>query len=317
MNANKNVTATFHKLQYTLTGTITGTGSGTVNVNPPNVNYTSSFTRTYNSGTSVTLTATPAAGSYFAGWSGDCSGTGTCAVTMNSNKSVTATFTLVTYTLSVVKTGTGSGTVTSSPAGINCGSTCSAGYTSGTSVTLTASPSSGSYFAGWSGDCSGTGTCAVTMNANKNVTATFNLSDAVPPTTGIKIIRTATGEDVTTAGYWLRADNYTIQFEDKDQADGSGSNCESCSCEYSIFACDVNGVNCGGTPEKIIVDTTDRTCGSWSFDITAGKTAPNYWREGAGRYLIYSGAKDMANNPSATEYRYINFDFTPPETRIE
>jgi len=95
---------------------------------------------------------------------------------MDGNKSVTATFntTTTSYTLTVTKSGTGSGTVTSSPSGINCGSQCSASFTQGTSVTLTATASAGSTFAGWSGACSGTGTCFVTMDANKSVTATFS-----------------------------------------------------------------------------------------------------------------------------------------------
>jgi outer membrane lipoprotein-sorting protein len=79
------------------------------------------------------------------------------------------------YTLTVTKAGTGTGTVTSSPAGINCGSDCSETYNTGTVVALTASPDTNSTFAGWSGGCSGTGTCTVTMNAAKTVTATFNL----------------------------------------------------------------------------------------------------------------------------------------------
>jgi hypothetical protein len=78
-------------------------------------------------------------------------------------------------TLTVSKAGTGSGSVTSSPAGIDCGATCSHPFTQGTTVTLTAAPASGSTFAGWSGGCSGTGSCAVTMNAATGVTATFNL----------------------------------------------------------------------------------------------------------------------------------------------
>jgi hypothetical protein len=79
------------------------------------------------------------------------------------------------YTLTINKGGTGAGTVTSSPAGINCGSDCSEIYSSGTLVELTASPNTSSTFAGWSGACSGTGTCTMTMNATKTVTATFNL----------------------------------------------------------------------------------------------------------------------------------------------
>lgn len=75
------------------------------------------------------------------------------------------------YLLTVGKSGSGSGTVTSSPAGINCGSDCSGSYSSGTSVTLTATPSTGSTFAGWSGACSGTGTCSISMTAASSVTA--------------------------------------------------------------------------------------------------------------------------------------------------
>ena len=76
--------------------------------------------------------------------------------------------------LSVTKSGPGSGTVTSSPAGITCGATCTAGFTNGSVVTLTASPGAGSMFVGWSGACSGGGSCILTMDAAKSVTAAFN-----------------------------------------------------------------------------------------------------------------------------------------------
>lgn len=82
---------------------------------------------------------------------------------------------IVNYALSVTKAGTGAGTVSSSPAGIDCGPTCSADYASGTSVTLTAAPASGSTFSSWSGACSGTtATCTVSMSQAQSVTATFN-----------------------------------------------------------------------------------------------------------------------------------------------
>jgi hypothetical protein len=93
---------------------------------------------------------------------------------MSAARSVTATFTLRTYRLTVNKVGTGSGRVTSSPSGINCGSTCAANFNYNTVVTLTAAPNSNSTFRGWEGNwCSGTGTCVVTMNAAKSVTARF------------------------------------------------------------------------------------------------------------------------------------------------
>ncbi len=85
-----------------------------------------------------------------------------------------------TYALTVTSAGAGAGTVTSSPGGITCGATCSANFNYNTAVTLTATPETGSVFAGWSGGgCSGTGDCHVTMNAATTVTATF---DVIPPT---------------------------------------------------------------------------------------------------------------------------------------
>jgi CSLREA domain-containing protein len=75
----------------------------------------------------------------------------------------------------------GSGTVISSPAGISCPSMCSASYVAGTSVTLTATPASGNSFSGWSGACSGTGACTVSLTAATAVVATF--AAAAPTTT--------------------------------------------------------------------------------------------------------------------------------------
>ena len=87
--------------------------------------------------------------------------------------------------LTVSLAGNGVGSVTSAPAGINCGTTCSAEYASGTTVTLTATPQAASRFAGWSGPCSGTGTCTVTLNAAASVTATFAYNGASFPGTSL------------------------------------------------------------------------------------------------------------------------------------
>jgi hypothetical protein len=73
----------------------------------------------------------------------------------------------------VSKAGTGSGDVTSSPAGIACDATCQASFPAGTSVTLTATPAASSIFTGWSGACSSSAICHVTMDQAKFVTATF------------------------------------------------------------------------------------------------------------------------------------------------
>ena len=151
---------------------IDGTGSGSVNLTPPNINCSSNCSETYDSGTVVTLVAAAENDSVFTGWSGACSGTNHCEVTMDAAKSVTATFGLKpSYLLTVTVTGEGS--VSSTPPGIDCGADCSETYDEGTAITLTVTTSGDSVFAGWGGDCSGTNDCEITMDAAKNVTADF------------------------------------------------------------------------------------------------------------------------------------------------
>jgi len=162
MNGTKTVTATFSEIpvtQYTLT--VNKVGSGSVSLSPSG--------GVYDSGTSVQLTATPAAGYKFDGWSGDLSGTtNPASITMNSNKTVTATFSQIPanqYNLNILTNGQGS--VTLNPAGGT--------YDAGTVVELTATPASGWQFAGWSGALSGmTNPTSITMDSNKTVTATFS-----------------------------------------------------------------------------------------------------------------------------------------------
>jgi uncharacterized repeat protein (TIGR02543 family) len=175
MTAAQSVTATFNINTYTLSVSKSGNGSGTVTSSPLGIDCGATCSANFSYNTLVTLTAAPATGSTFTGWSGACTGTGTCNVTMTAAQSVTATFTLNTYALSVSKSGTGLGTVTSSPLGIDCGATCSASFNYNTAVTLTAAPGAYSTFAGWSGACTGTGTCVVTMTEVRSVTATFDL----------------------------------------------------------------------------------------------------------------------------------------------
>jgi PASTA domain/Divergent InlB B-repeat domain len=80
----------------------------------------------------------------------------------------------------VTKAGPGTGTVTSSPAGINCGGTCVATFANGTSVSLSERPGARSRFVGWSGDCSGRSACVLSMTANHSVKATFAKALAPP-----------------------------------------------------------------------------------------------------------------------------------------
>src|SRR5438552_3286061 len=177
MNAARSVTATFNAQRFTLTVAEAGTGSGSVTSSDGSIGCPGTCAATYNSGTTVTLTAAPDSGSTFAGWSGCSAVSGsTCTVTMSAARSVTATFNVQRFTLTVGEAGTGSGSVTSSDGAIGCPGTCAAPYNSGTTVTLTAAPASGSTFSGWSG-CNGVSgsTCTVTMSAARSVTATFNV----------------------------------------------------------------------------------------------------------------------------------------------
>lgn len=154
-------------LTYTLT--VSRTGGGTVTTSPGGIYCGVACASSFPSGTVVTLTATPDADAGFTGWSGACSGTGPCTITMDASKSVTATFAIFNLTV----TSTGPGRVTSNPAGIDCGSDCQQSFPAGSLISLSATPDPGFAFSGWSGACSGTGPCAVAMNANQTVSATF------------------------------------------------------------------------------------------------------------------------------------------------
>ena len=208
MDANKSCTATFNTStvsNYSLTINVVsavtsgGSGSGSVNSSPAGINCGSDCSQAYSFGTIVSLTAVPSSGSSFAGWSGD-SDCSDGVLTMGANKSCTATFKLDTATLNLVRSG--NGTVTSNPAGINCGNECSKSYPKGTKVTLSAKPSSDSKFAGWSGGgCQGVADCTISLADSTSVSATF----VGPPRSAIGIFRPATGEwffDMNRNGIW-------------------------------------------------------------------------------------------------------------------
>jgi hypothetical protein len=151
-----------------------GSGSGTVTASPGGIDCGADCSERYAPATSVTLTATPATGAEFSGWSDGCGTTSTCVVDVaTGDVTRTATFTLQRHALTVTRAGTGTGTVTTAPAGIDCGADCTEDYDYNTSVTLTAAAAAGSNFQGWSGACTGTGTCTVTMDAARSTTATF------------------------------------------------------------------------------------------------------------------------------------------------
>ncbi|MEO8154831.1 MAG: InlB B-repeat-containing protein, partial [Rhizobacter sp.] len=177
MSSARAATATFTQNALpTFALTTTVVGSGSISSNPSGISCGSSCTAAYASGTVVTLSAAPASGFSFTGWSnGGCSGTNSCAVTMSAARQAQATFTAIppnTAALNAVVNG--SGTVTSSPAGINCPTDCAETLTIGTVVTLTATPTTGNRLTGWSiSSCAANATCAVTVSSATTVTATF------------------------------------------------------------------------------------------------------------------------------------------------
>ena len=264
---------------YTLSVTKSGAGTGSVASSPAGISCGTSCSASYVAGSVVSLIATPTGSGIFTGWSGACTGTGACSVTMSAAQSVTASFaagTIVTpislvnlagatsstqtysvtvparasnlviktsggvgdvdlyvrasaapstslydcrpwlpgnneictfatplattyyimldgysaysgvsltvsysvaaptvYTVAINKAGSGAGTLTSSPAGISCGSVCSATFAADSVMTLTATPAAGSVFEAWSGACSGSGICALSVNTSKSIGASF------------------------------------------------------------------------------------------------------------------------------------------------
>ena len=169
------VTAYFINSAYPNKLTVNTTTGGTVTPNPTGGSYAD--------GTVVTLTAAPATGYTFSQWNGDCAGQANpCSLTMNGSKTVSATFTPTTYTLTITYNPTEGGGTTTPAAGVIT-------YPYGTVVNVFANPATGYKFDKWTGNCTGTTSCSLTMTANRAVTAYFvpvnhNLAIAVDPAVG-------------------------------------------------------------------------------------------------------------------------------------
>jgi uncharacterized repeat protein (TIGR01451 family) len=175
MDSSKTCTATF-TVDPAVTVNKAGNGDGTITSMPPGIDCAPGCTTDiveFMELSMVELTAAPDPDSNFAGWSGDPDCTDGM-VTMDGSKSCTATFNLKEFKLDVTKAGNGGGTVTSAPAGIDCGGDCSETYNIHAEITLTPTPDPDSNFAGWSGapDCTNG---HVTINKDKTCTATFIL----------------------------------------------------------------------------------------------------------------------------------------------
>jgi hypothetical protein len=156
-----------------------GDGGGQVTSSPSGIDCGTVCNMVYFSGTQITLTAMADANSLFSSWSGACAGPDVeCLVSLTDDEVVTSTFALKTFPLSVSTNGSGSGSVTSTPAGIDCGTTCRQDYQINETIILSAIPGTDSVFTGWGGACSGTqDTCTVIMADATSVTAGFTLKE--------------------------------------------------------------------------------------------------------------------------------------------
>jgi len=184
---NNNISILINNIPQ-LTVAKAGSGAGSISSSTSGIDCGADCSELFIQSIELILTATPDAGTLFAGWSGDCSDCGTntnCRIAIDADKTCAAIFNLATppnyYVLSVSKTGGGNGTITSTPAGLSCGSDCSETYSKtvrSINVTLKVKPDAYSTFLGWGGDCQARGTkstCSVKMNSDKNVIASFGL----------------------------------------------------------------------------------------------------------------------------------------------
>ncbi len=186
MEEGYSVTATFD-LEPALTVTKNGAGTGTVRCEAQEGLETCKHS--YPKGTELALIAEPEPGSSFAGFSAGTGSAASCATapclfTIEANSSLTATFSPTAkskFKLTVSKSGAGVGTVKggspAEPNTIDCGTGagCEHEYEEGAVVTLTHEASAGSEFKEWTGACTGSGTCKVTMSEARTVGAVFDV----------------------------------------------------------------------------------------------------------------------------------------------
>lgn len=184
-------------VQRTLHVVVLGPGS----VRSPELACTSDCTVSLPSGRSIHLEALASTSASFKGWTGACSGTSACDVRLDADVEVRAAFEPEsrppgTFVLSVASDGAGTGRLTSEPDGIDCPQGCTLALAPGTKVVMTPTPAWGSRFTLWSGDaCNGIGTCALTMDRDHRVVATFAQVPANHPVYAVTQLAPAVGED--------------------------------------------------------------------------------------------------------------------------
>jgi S1-C subfamily serine protease len=177
--------------RLTISG-VASRGGSRVTSSPAGIRCGAVCTATFPLGSTVTLTAAPAAGYAFGGWRGPCSPRPAlaCTTVLNDVSTVAAAFQPI-----VTVTRRGDGTITGSPPVVACGSRCSGSVAVGTTLKLTAAPVTGSFFAGWSGACAGRAlTCLLRVRHPMDVVAPFRrLTDLEKDVVQLSGLRCASG----------------------------------------------------------------------------------------------------------------------------
>jgi M6 family metalloprotease-like protein len=193
-----------------------GSGSGVITSSPAGISCTVSAgavsgacNAAYAAGTAVTLTAAAAPGHVFVNWTENGAPVSTSpgySFSVAGNRALFANF-MQQHALTVRAAGGGAGVITSSPQGISCtvsagavSGACNAHYATTTTVTLTAAAAPSHVFTGWSGACSGTGTCAVAMSEARSVTAGFAEQFTVTTASSPEVGGTTSGGGTYMAG---------------------------------------------------------------------------------------------------------------------
>ena len=261
MTGDKTVTANFAVVQYTLTPGMTPSGAGTIIPSAPTK---------YNYNTTVIVTATGNPGYQFTGWSGACTGTGPCSVLMTGDRSVTANYVVLQYTLTPSVNPSGAGTTTPS---------APTKYNYNTTVSVTAAANAGYQFTGWSGACTGTGACSVTMTGDRSVTANF-----APVAQQFTLTLTQDGTGTGTVGALPSSSNGTYNAgTDVSVMATPGTNCK--------FA-GWSGACTGTGPCKVKMDASKKVIASFALtapscdeniaDLQKKVAADKHWKYGHG-----------------------------------
>lgn len=262
------------------------------------------------SGTAVTLTATADAKHLFGGWSGACSGTAGCTVTLGADRTVGATFVAARrLTVAAPAHGKVTGRIGTRTV-IDCGNDCTETVADGVGVTLTANPGRGYRFDSWGDACASetSAECALTLSANRTVSVSF-VSAAVAG----KCDETAV--DACAAGTPNRSAVADSDSHHRWRCDGAGGGANSGTCTRAKAGCrsgpqswSAGGYSCAASiasaasgQTRAALDAGDPTRGSAAYKCDDGA-----WSEQAGGTCtvdLRCGSRENVCLPGGVEWQ--------------